>query len=221
MSTTVIFKFLLMLGLALSLTTVSCSKNGTTPAEQGTDAGNTSSNNSQDANASQPFVAPENRVLELTETVGSVNLKAKLEGGAEQEASKISARVEIIKDGAVDQQAQGEVVFRLAGVESIDEEELAFIDLEVVPTDCEETGGDDEDFTGDVDECDDGITCIDEDNCPVTESLVKGEAVLFSDTDAYDITAYVAEYDAIEVRATYENPPAAPETVKKRFELAE
>lgn len=189
--------------LGLLCLAVSCSKNG---AEQETET----SGNSQDAS-----VAPERRVLELTEMVelaegGSATLKAKLDEGA------ISARVEITKDSAVDQQAQGTVVFRLAGIESIDEEELKFIDLTVAP--CDDDEGDEE-MGADVDVCDYDPQCYEADNCLVEKSLINGVATLFTEDEAHDITEYVAIYKAIEVQATYNNPSAEPQSFEKRFEL--
>ena len=166
----------------------------------------------KDADPADPYVAPADKVLELSETIGNMTLKAKLNEG------EISAKVEIVKGGSIDNQAQGVVVFRIASVTTIDGEELEFLDPTVAPCD-EELGDEDEELGDDIDICDDDPTCYDSDNCPVEKQLVNGVATLFSDTESQNIIDYVATDEAIEVQATYKNPPSAPQTIKKRFEL--
>ena len=146
----------------------------------------------------------DNVVGKIAETVGNLRLKAEVVSGV-----ITSAKVEIIKDDAIDAEATGVVIFKLASVDSdSDDEQLTFLDMTA------RACADDEDEDEDSD-CGD-LECYDDADCPLEKSLVNGVATLFDQQTAFDVSEAIAT-DEIELQATYDTSP--PKSTKGRFEL--
>ena len=194
--------------LALSiLVLTSCSNKSAAPVRQEGDleaersgTGEVTADDPDQSSSVDPLA--DNVVGKITETTGNLQLSAEVVSGV-----ITSAKIEIIKDGGVDTQATGVVVFKLASVDP-DDEQLTFLDMTARA--CDEDEVEDED-----NDCGD-LECYDDDDCPLEKSLVNGVATLFDEQTAFDISEAIAT-DEIELQAVYNTSP--PKNAKGRFEL--
>ena len=207
MNTTALTSGLLTIVLSLLTSCSSSNKNGA-PAKQDSnqEADSSRTNTVSDASAESSSLNPlaDNVVGKIAETSGNLRLTAEVEGGV-----ITLAKAEIIKDDTVDQEATGQVIFRLIYVENIDGEELTPLDM--TAREC----GEDEEENEDSD-CGD-IEC-EADDCPLEIPLVNGVASLFDEQTAFNVGEHIASNkDEIELQAVYKTTP--PQETEGRFEL--
>lgn len=196
--------------LALSmLVLASCSNKSAAPVRQEDDleaersgTGKVTADDPDQSLSVDPLA--DNVVGKIAETTGNLQLSAEVVSGV-----ITSAKIEIIKDDAIDAEATGVVIFKLASVDE-DDEQLTFLDMTA------RACGEDEDEDEDND-CGD-LECYDDDDCPLEKPLANGVATLFDEQTVFDVSEAIAT-DEIELQAEYSNPPSPPKSAKGRFEL--
>lgn len=194
----------LVVSLSLSCLIVSCSNSGAKTDEQDTAPPAADSQDSTAAVTSPTLQLNEDTCAdgltgcdkEIDKIENELRLSAELADG-----EITSAKLDVLKDGEIDQEATGQAIFRLFRIDSL-EGTVTLLD----PTSRVCNEGEDED----IDECNQAYEC-DEDDCPITKTVVKGEAVLFDEQMPYPAGDAIAT-DGVEIQAGY-----GTRTTKGRF----
>ena len=200
------FSKFLAIWFALSLT-VACSDNEVKSADPVEQANSEDEKSSGDQTGNSSIVNLTNAGLDrktsISETKDGLRLKAVID---EEEITL--ATLEVLIDGEVDQQATGQIVFRLARIENIDKEKLIFINPRA------RVCGEDEDPDDSEDGCDFADDCYGDD-CFIAKPLDQGVATLFGRDNHYPAGEAIA-VDGVEIYAEYKDQQPERKT-KGRF----